>query len=101
MSRTPLDMMLDKVDWTCTRCGAPKTKGCDCWSEVKLRCPQCKRTKMVTRDESDPAGTAVVDVLCDRCDDGGGFPETHYYDAKGNLFDGDKFVSTVLAKYQT
>jgi hypothetical protein len=62
------------------------------WEEITLRCPKCKRTKQAAQDPSDPTGTAVVEVTCDRCDDGGGFPEIHYYDAKGRWFDGEKFL---------
>lgn len=86
---SPVDtMILNSV--RCTKCGAAYG-GCSCWEKVTLRCPTCKRTMRVTKDETDPAGTAVVEVLCDRCDDGGGFPEVHYYDAAGRWFDGEKF----------
>lgn len=60
-------------------------------STVRLLCPDCKRTLVAARDETDPPGTAIVEVLCDQCDDGGGFPETHYYDAEGKWFDGNNF----------
>ena len=60
-------------------------------SGLILRCPQCKRTMRATREDTDPPGTAVVETACDRCDDGGGSPETHYYDAAGRWFDGEKF----------
>jgi hypothetical protein len=59
--------------------------------QVRLICPDCHRTMMTRHDETDPPGTAVVECLCDRCDDGGGFPETQYYDADGRWFDGEKF----------
>lgn len=91
MSRAPIDALLDKVAFKCTRCGKPQSENCGCWEKVMLRCPQCKRTMKVSRDTTDPVGTAVVEFLCDRCDDGGGFPETHYYDADGQWFDGEKF----------
>lgn len=74
----------------CVRCGAAMGK-CDCWTAITLRCPQCQRTKEATRDDTDPPGTAVVEALCDTCDDGGGFPGVHYYDAQGRWFDGVRF----------
>ncbi len=89
MPRSPIDTMLDKVDWRCPRCGG---KGCDCWAKnTTLRCPRCKRTKMVCREDTDPKGTAVVEHICDKCNDDSGFPETHYYDAKGRWWDGKRF----------
>jgi len=61
--------------------------------KITLRCPECKRTMRAVKDDSDPLGTAIVEVLCDKCDDGGGFPETHYYDANGRWFNGEQFVA--------
>lgn len=90
--RTPLDALMDRVDWRCLLCGA-KAGTCDCFTRVTLRCPHCKRTKIVANDETDPKGTAVVEAMCDRCDDGGNKPEVHYYDAAGRWFDGEKFRS--------
>lgn len=88
---SPIDAMVDRCGLKCTRCGAPKG-GCNCWDKnVTLRCPDCKRTKMVCKDPTDPPGTAVVEAPCDRCDRGGDKPETRYYDAKGGWFDGEGF----------
>lgn len=53
------------------------------YPRVTLRCPQCKRTKEVHRDSTDLKNATVVEVLCDKCDRGDGFPETSYYDAEG------------------
>lgn len=89
MSRSPIEMLIDK-GMCCTRCSAPMG-GCDCWTKITMRCPRCKRTKETHREETDPKGTAVVEALCDRCDDGGNKPEVHYYDAAGKWFDGEKF----------
>lgn len=87
---SPIERMMDSV-MRCVRCDAPMGK-CDCWvKNITLRCPACKRTQMVCKDRSDPPGTAIVEATCDRCDDGGGFPETHYYDAQGRWFDGEGF----------
>ncbi len=55
---------------------------------VTLRCPKCDRTKDVRRHKTDPKDAVVVEAPCDRCDDGGGFPETMYFDAAGNQIDG-------------
>ena len=75
----PINRMINSVV-RCTICKA-KMGQCNCW--VKLRCPQCKRSIMAKRDPTDLPGTATVEVLCDRCDDGGGFPEVFYYNADG------------------
>jgi hypothetical protein len=32
MSKTPIDAMLDKVDWRCTVCKTPSRIGCNCWT---------------------------------------------------------------------
>ena len=90
MAKAPIDILMDRVDWSCTRCGA-KAGTCKCWDKIVLRCPKCKRAKRVYLDPSDPPGTAIVEATCDRCDDGGGFPETHYYDSHGRWFDGEGF----------
>jgi hypothetical protein len=59
--------------------------------KVRLCCPDCHRTMLAEREMTDPPLTAAVEVLCDKCDDGGGFPEVHYYDAEGRWFDGERF----------
>lgn len=89
--RTPIDALIDRAGMRCTRCSAPMGQ-CDCWEKkIKLRCPECKRTMQVVTEPTDPEGTAVVECICDKCDDGGNKPEVHYYDAKGRWFDGEKF----------
>lgn len=50
---------------------------------VTLQCPACDRTMQVKGDKTDPKNTAVVQTLCDQCDDGGGFPEVLYFDKSG------------------
>jgi hypothetical protein len=90
VSRSPVDILFDRVKWTCTRCGAASGT-CSCWEKITLRCPSCKRTKKVYKDETDPVGTATVESLCDRCDDGGNKPDVHYYNALGQWFDGERF----------
>ena len=51
---------------------------------VTLQCPKCDRRKSAKLDKTDPEGTTLVVVLCNKCDDGGNFPEVLYYDAQGN-----------------
>lgn len=65
--------------------------GCDCWVKITLRCPKCYRTMAATKHDSDPPGTAVVEAPCPTCDRGGDKPETHYYDANGGWWNGEKF----------
>lgn len=50
---------------------------------IKLRCPECSRHKQVGRARTDLKRAVRVEILCDRCDDGGGFPQTTYWDAEG------------------
>jgi hypothetical protein len=66
----------------CVKCGTQGVGNCDCW--VQLRCPSCKRVKLTERHKTDPKGTEIVQVLCDKCDDGGGFPEVLYFDKAGH-----------------
>lgn len=50
---------------------------------VLLRCPKCRRRKTVSRHNSDPPGTAIVESLCLECtrwEDGG---EVTYWDKEG------------------
>lgn len=82
MARSPIEMMIDQATGNDPSKAPPR---------VTLHCPKCRRTKRVLKDETDPEGTAKVEVVCDKCDDGGGFPEIHYYDAAGRWFDGETF----------
>lgn len=74
---SPIEMMIDRA------CGMdnsrPGTREC-----ITLRCPICKRAQSARRDKTDPPRTAIVQVLCPKCDDGGGFPEVLYFDAAGS-----------------
>lgn len=91
IAKSPIEALIDN-HMQCVRCGAAMGK-CDCWDKkITLRCPHCKRTKKVAADPTDPLGTAVVESICDRCDDGGNKPEVHYYDAQGRWFNGEQFA---------
>lgn len=59
--------------------------------KVWLACPKCKRRMITNRDKTDHPKTHEVRVLCDRCDDGGSFPEVAYYDAEGKWLAPDHF----------
>lgn len=48
---------------------------------VTLRCPSCQRKRRVARERTDPKRAFYVEIPCDKCDDGGGKPETVYFDA--------------------
>ena len=87
--RNPIRDTGDALGWRCTICNEPASVGCDCF--VKLRCRACGRSRMTKRDETDPAGTFIVDCLCPECDDGGGKPETLYFDKLGRQWNGEQF----------
>lgn len=55
---------------------------------VTLRCDKCKRTMRSPKEDTDPSGTAIVESTCDRCDAGGGFPETIYFNRAGQQYYG-------------
>ena len=81
MNRAPINLLLDSVDWKCTKCGKPP--GCKCWDKtVKLKCKKCGKTKMVEKDDTDPEGTALVLMQCPECNPGD-FDEPAYFDATG------------------
>jgi hypothetical protein len=86
-----LDRLLAGVDWRCTKCGA-KQGACNCRVKITLRCPTCGRTKQSTKDDTDPEGTAVVEIACDKHPAEGCGEEVHYYDAKGRWWNGEQWV---------
>ncbi len=52
--------------------------------KIHLKCSRCKNTRSnMARSDFDPADAAVMVLNCPRCDKGGGFEETTYYDANG------------------
>lgn len=79
----PIEIMLDKVEFKCTRCGTPQTVGCKCFEKVMLYCPKCKRRQKSTREADDPPGTALVTIQCPKCN-GGDFDSPKYQDKDGN-----------------
>jgi hypothetical protein len=77
---------MDGIDWKCGVCGTSNKIGCDCF--VKLRCPHCRREKMVRREDHDLPGTARIETQCDKCGNGGDRPEVLYFDAAGKQLSG-------------
>lgn len=53
--------------------------------KIHLKCSRCKNTRSnMDRSDFDPTNAAVMVLnYCPRCDRGGGFEETTYYDAHG------------------
>ena len=49
---------------------------------VTLRCPKCLKTKQAKMQDSDPEGTARVDIQCPECN-GGDFDTPRYFDETG------------------
>jgi hypothetical protein len=50
---------------------------------VRLRCPKCQKERDVVKEQSDPPGTAVVQVACDGCNQGD-FEDVMYFRADGS-----------------
>lgn len=65
MTRTPLDAMLDRVDWRCCACGTPRRVGCRCLLDTT--CPGCSRTTQNLRLSCEPAEVEVALVWCPSC----------------------------------
>lgn len=76
MGRSPIEMMIDQA--TGFKPGGPPQ-----YPTITLRCPGCKRTMQVRKERHDLKNAATVEIQCDKCDTGGAFPETFYYDAQG------------------
>jgi hypothetical protein len=51
-------------------------------NQLLLRCPLCKRERMVTRQIGDYPEAVRMEIQCDRCNTGD-FDEVMYYDAGG------------------
>lgn len=57
--------MIDAVA-TCSRCGNSPASGlCACW--LKLRCPTCDRSSLVTRVAIDPPSATELLYKCPGC----------------------------------
>lgn len=63
--RSPIDMLLDRVDWKCAKCGVSTKVGCDCL--VTLECPNCKKTRKVFRESDDPQHAKIIMMRCPLC----------------------------------
>ena len=49
---------------------------------VTLKCTKCRRRVRTPREDSDPVNATRIETLCDRCDDGGNFPQVFYFDGE-------------------
>ena len=70
---TQIERMIDEA------CGLPARWQPDL---VTLRCPTCRRTKVVPRHETDLRGTAVVESPCPECCHG--VRDVKYFDRHGH-----------------
>ena len=76
----PVDILLSKVDFRCTKCGA-KQGACNCWEKVTLKCPTCGKEKKTHRDKTDPPGTVLIRAQCPDCT--GEIHPVEFFNAKG------------------
>lgn len=76
MSRSPIEI---RIDQACGIEAAPASKPSRL---VLLECPQCRRTKWVPRDKSDPPSAAKVVAHCNECP-GEDHGLIDYFDAAG------------------
>lgn len=60
---------------------------------ITLRCPDCGIELQVERDDTDYPEAAVLEVRCDKCDDGD-FAESVYLDADGKHIIRDPAATT-------
>lgn len=66
--KTPMDILLDGVSWTCGSCGKPMGNGQDhkkCW--VTLRCPSCNETQPSERLPED-GDREEIELECPDCE---------------------------------
>jgi hypothetical protein len=105
MSRSPIDILLDRVDWRCAICNAPAGT-CACWTRcacgrsyetgkacrnpdctvsprVTLECPTCGAAKRASPDPSDPPKTARIRLECPKCIGRKKVVAIEYFDASG------------------
>lgn len=78
MSRSPIEMMIDKATGFDPNAPKPPRK-----PMVMLYCPKCKRRQKSPLEADDPPGTATVIIQCPKCN-GGDFDSPKYQDAAGN-----------------
>lgn len=76
---TPIEMAIDRAAGHVSDGTAPVY--------ITLRCPKCKKSMQTPADESDPEGTAVVEIMCPECN-AGDFDSPSYLDASG------KYINT-------
>lgn len=84
-SRSPIEVMVDKA------CGLDRASYVPP-PQITLRCCHCGRTKQADKDETDPEGTAIVEMSCLECMRSGDRPDVLYYDAEGRWFNGETFI---------
>lgn len=76
-----LDAMIDAV-LTCSRCGAVgPVLSCDCF--LRMRCPVCDKTRLVTRVTIDPPSAVELRYTCPEHRSGGGDDAVVYVDRLG------------------
>ena len=56
--------------------------------KIMLECTSCGRKKRVPREPTDAPGLALLQIVCDRCDQGNYSPQI-YFDAQGHQIDCD------------
>jgi hypothetical protein len=54
-------------------------------TKIRLKCPECKRSKNVTRESYDPKQATLAEILCPKCCDKlmAHEPTTLYFDGLG------------------
>lgn len=51
---------------------------------MKLKCPKCRKIKVVPRLDDDPPNCAMIVMRCLKCSSDGGFTDHSYFDELGN-----------------
>ena len=49
---------------------------------VTIKCPECGRRDRTPAQDTDPEGTSLIELLCEKCS-GGDFAEPTYFNASG------------------
>ena len=50
--------------------------------KITLKCPTCKKTKQVEREQFDPSAAVIMELECTECGHGG-FDDPVYFDKDG------------------